>query len=178
MTLTPLESLIEYCEAQNIKLTKDAIFISINEQNLYFFSENDLRATYPVSISKNPPSCKENSFGTPLGLHVIEQKIGTGTPSGGVFKGRVYTGKHYSEYPPEEQQKNFVTTRILWLKGLEEGKNSGPGCDSCNRYIYLHGTNHPERIGIPQTSGCIALKDSDLIDLFNYAEAGSLVLIV
>ena len=64
------------------------------------------------------------------------------------------------------------------MKGLEEGKNSGPGCDSYNRYIYLHGTNHPERIGIPQTSGCIALKDSDLIDLFNYAEAGSLVLIV
>ncbi len=178
MTSTPLESFIEYCEVQNIKPTKDVIIISIIEQKLHFFSENNLRATYPVSTSKNPPSCRENSFGTPLGLHRIEEKIGAGTPEGGVFKGRIYTGKHYTEYSPEEQIKNFVTTRILWLKGLEEGKNSGSGFDSYNRYIYIHGNNHPEKIGIPQTAGCPVLKDNDLINLFNNTEIGSLVLIV
>ncbi len=112
-----------------------------------------------------------------MGLHRIEQKIGDGVPPGGVFLGRQYIGKHYSDFSEEEQQKNLVTTRILWLRGLEEGLNSGPNCDSYNRYIYIHGANHQDCIGAPQTSGCIALKDEDLIELYNQNEEGALVLI-
>ena len=136
-----------------------------------------MQAIYPVSTAKKQPSCRENSFGTPIGLHKIEEKIGHGVPEGGVFMSRQYTGKHFSELSEEEQIKNLVITRILWLKGLEEGINSGTGCDSYNRCIYIHGANHPDRIGVPQTAGCIALRDNDLIDLFNCCEAGTLVLI-
>ncbi len=112
-----------------------------------------------------------------MGLHTIVEKIGHGVPDGGVFIGRQYTGKHFSGFPPEERRKNLVITRILWLKGLEKGINSGSGCDSYNRYIYIHGTNHQNRIGAPQTGGCIALRDNDLIDVFTHSEEGTLVLI-
>ncbi len=172
---------MEYCEAHKIKPTKKAIVISISEQKLFFFSyDHDVdvfEASYPVSTSRNPPSCKENSFGTPMGLHKIEEKIGHGVPEGGVFIGREYTGKHFSEFPLEERQKNLITTRILRLRGLEEEKNRGSGCDSYNRYIYIHGTNHEERVGRPFTAGCPVLKDGDLLDIFNRSEEGTLVLI-
>lgn len=177
LVLTPLKSFIEYCGAKKIKPTKDAIVISIGEQKLFFYTHNVLEASYTVSTSRKPPSCKEDSFGTPIGLHKIEEKIGDGVPVGGVFIGRVYTGKHFSEFPPEERQKNLITTRILRLRGLEEGKNLGPGCDSYNRYIYIHGTNHQDRVGTPMTAGCPVLKDDDLVDIFNCSEEGMLVFI-
>ncbi len=92
-----------------------------------------------------------------------------------VFKGRVATGKHFSEYSAEEQAGNLITTRILRLRGLEHGKNAGDGCDSYQRYIYIHGSNHEERIGEPFSGGCVEMLNADVIELFNWAESGDLV---
>ena len=37
-------------------------------------------------------------------------------------------------------KEDVITTRILWLDGLEIGKNKGGNVDSKSRYIYIHGT--------------------------------------
>ena len=46
---------------------------------------------------------------------------------------------------------------MLTLEGLEDGVNHGPGRDSLERYIYLHGTNHEAEIGRPTSHGCVRL---------------------
>src|SRR5690606_32351873 len=74
----------------------------------------------------------------------------------------------------EENTPNLVTTRILRLRGLEPGKNSGENCDTYDRYIYIHGTNHEDRIGTPDTAGCIVLRNAEVITLYNSTPEGSL----
>jgi len=131
--------------------------------------------TYIISTSLKPSSCVADSNGTPTGLHEIADKIGNGQPEGMVFKGRVPTGKHFSNYEDEEGTRNLITSRILRLRGLEPGHNSGKGCDSYDRYIYIHGTNHEERIGEPFSGGCVEMLNADVIELFGRVESGDLV---
>lgn len=116
----------------------------------------------------------ENSFGTPLGLHALADKIGDGEPEGMVFKGRV-AQSHFSRLTVEDQQKNLITTRIIRLRGLEPGYNSGPGCDTYDRYVYIHGTNHENRIGQPFSGGCIEMCNSEIIDLFSKVNEGDIL---
>ena len=142
---------------------------------VHFKNEKAVRS-YTVSTSKNPPSCIEDSYGTPTGLHVIADKIGDGAPAGTVFKSRIPVG-HVSDYPMEDPTRNLVTSRIIRMKGLEEGHNSGPGCDTYDRFVYIHGTNHPERIGQPFSGGCVELEDAEVIFLFSQIESGALVAI-
>jgi lipoprotein-anchoring transpeptidase ErfK/SrfK len=118
-----------------------------------------------------------DSFGTPTGLHLIVDKVGEGEPLGTVFRHRLSLGKKYWELEPEEQTKNLITTRILRLRGLEEGFNSGPGHDSYDRLIYIHGTNHEDKIGTPNSAGCIEMLNDEVLDLFNQVPSGTLVLI-
>lgn len=131
--------------------------------------------TYTVSTSLKPPSCVADSNGTPTGLHEIADKIGHDQPEGMVFKGRVPTGKLLNDYRGEDAPRNLITSRILRLRGCEPGKNAGPGCDSYKRYIYIHGTNHEERIGQPFSGGCIEMLNTDVIELFERVESGDLV---
>ncbi len=118
-----------------------------------------------------------DSEGTPTGLHEIADLIGDGEPRGMVFRGRIATGKRYWEEPDEEQKGNLITTRILRLRGREEGHNSGPGLDSYERYIYIHGTNHEDRLGTPASGGCVLLANRDIEELFESVDPGTLVLI-
>jgi len=92
-----------------------------------------------------------------------------------VFKGRVPTGETYEEMAPEAIENNLITTRILRLEGMEPGLNRGPGVDSYDRFIYLHGTNHEERIGQPFSGGCIEFRNADILELFNQVPVGTLV---
>jgi len=147
--------------------------VSTGEQKLYHITDGSPTALYPVSTSRRQPSCIEDSLGTPLGLHEIAEKIGSGASSGSVFTSRVCTDRHFSELPPEELEKNLITSRILWLRGLEPGQNQGPGCDSYDRYIYIHGTNHEDLIGVPQSSGCVQMTNRDIIKLFDAIESGT-----
>ncbi len=128
-----------------------------------------------VSTSKNPPSCLADSYGTPTGLHAIADPIGADAPEGMVFKGRVATGQLYGEVTPEDAKRNLITSRILRLRGLEPGRNCGAGCDSYDRYIYIHGTNHEERIGHPFSGGCVEMLNREVIELFDQIETDDLV---
>lgn len=95
-----------------------------------------------------------------------------------VFKSRIPTGRHFSELPESDMQRQLITSRILWLRGLEPGVNRGGDVDSHDRYIYLHGTNHEDRIGEPMSAGCIELRNLDIIELYEQVRTGDQVLIV
>jgi hypothetical protein len=151
------------------------LWVRLQDQEMDHFDGDRLLRRYTVSTSLRPPSCIENSLGTPTGLHEIADKIGAGAPLGMVFKGRRATGRLFSELSTEENQDCLVTTRILRLRGLEEGHNAGPGRDSYDRYIYIHGTNHEERLGTPQSAGCVVLRNTEVVELFDGLPSGALV---
>jgi lipoprotein-anchoring transpeptidase ErfK/SrfK len=133
--------------------------------------------TLVVSTSLKPPSCVADSAGTPTGLHRVEQKIGGDAKAGTVFFSRVSTGQAFWDFDEEIQERNLITSRILWLTGLEPGKNQGEGIDSFLRYIYIHGTNHEDRLGSPATGGCVVLANATIIRLYDQVPTGSLVYI-
>jgi len=91
-----------------------------------------------------------------------------------VFKGRLPTGHIFSEFPKDEQQRNLITTRIIRLRGLEPD-NSSAGCDSYARYIYIHGTNHEDRIGEPFSGGCVEMLNTEVVELFEAVAEGDLI---
>lgn len=92
-----------------------------------------------------------------------------------VFKGRVATGLHFSEFPEDAQARNLITTRIIRLRGLAPGTNTGTGCDSYARYIYIHGTNHENRIGAPFSGGCVEMRNADMFTLYDLIDEGDLI---
>jgi lipoprotein-anchoring transpeptidase ErfK/SrfK len=92
---------------------------------------------------------------------------------------RVYTGNIATIYKDNTKSKtDDITTRILWLEGLEIGTNKGEGIDSFNRYIYIHGTSEEGRLGTLASHGCIRMKNKDVIDLYSKVAIGTLVLIL
>jgi hypothetical protein len=163
------------CAALSITPTNRRLIVSIAFQEMALLENGKLAKVFTISTSKNPPSCLANSYGTPTGLHAVADKIGADTPTGMVFKGRVPTGQLYSEVAAEDAQRNLITSRILRLRGLEPHINGGADCDSYERYIYIHGTNHEARIGQPFSGGCVEMFNHDVIELFNQVEAGDLV---
>lgn len=137
-----------------------------------FFDDCALRRSHVISTSRRPPSNVRDSLGTPRGLHEIAERIGAGQPPGAVFKARVSTGRHFSELSDEEQSRNLITTRILWLRGLEPGVNAGGDVDTYERYIYIHGTNHEHRLGTPASSGCVQMRNVEIAELFEEVRNG------
>ena len=150
----------------------------IGTATLQFFQHGNLVKSYVVSTSKRPPSNVKHSLGTPCGLHEIAERIGGGQPSGMVFKARVSTGQHYSEISDVATNENLITSRILWLRGLEPGMNAGGDVDTHSRYIYIHGTNQEARLGEPLSAGCVLMRNLDIIELYEQVRVGDLVLIV
>ena len=175
--MTHHEQIHQACSTCQTPLTPDWLFASIAQQRLYHYRNETCVREYTTSTSRRPPSCVQDSLGTPTGLHFVDEKIGQGAPLGMVFKGRVPIGKCVHELSAEENRKNLVTTRILWLRGLEPGKNAGTGCDTHDRYIYIHGTNHEELLGTPDSHGCLLMANHEVVELFNAIPSGSLVLI-
>jgi hypothetical protein len=163
---------MQRCAALGIKPANQLLAVHSATQTMQFYRGGELVRAIAVSTSLRPPSNAKGSLGTPLGLHAIAEKIGHGQPPGMVFRARVPTGRHFGEFSEEENRENLVTTRILWLRGLEPGVNQGGEADSHDRYIYIHGTNHEERIGTPQSAGCILMRNLDLIELFEEVRAG------
>ena len=168
------------CARLGIKPTQRVVFVRIDTQTMQLFDGGKLVRGYTVSTSKRPPSNIKDSLGTPRGLHEIVERIGEGQPAGMVFKSRQPTGHHFSEQSmaiDNAASTALVTTRILWLRGLEPGVNLGGEVDSHDRYIYIHGTNREDLIGTPQSAGCVVMRNADVIDLHDQVRAGDMVLI-
>ena len=145
-----------------------------------FFQDCALQKSSVISTSLRPPSNVKDSLGTPRGLHEIAEKVGAGAPPGIVFKGRVSTGKHFAEFDAAAQATNLITTRLLWLRGLEPGVNAGSNArgevvDTHARYVYIHGTNHEDRLGKPTSAGCVEMNNLEIIALFDQVRTGDLV---
>jgi lipoprotein-anchoring transpeptidase ErfK/SrfK len=159
------------------------ILIDIGRQTLTI-STAQLTRIYRVSTALNGVGQAEGSEQTPIGIHVISEKIGDQLPLNAVLRGREPTGEIYdatlgTEYPV----RDWILTRILWLTGLTEGVNAGWNdqgihVDSHARYIYIHGTPDSEPMGEPRSHGCIRMRNTDIVDLFDLVEVGSTVTIV
>ncbi|MDD5349346.1 MAG: L,D-transpeptidase [Chthoniobacteraceae bacterium] len=130
-----------------------------------------LAASYPVSTSGFGLGSEPGSNKTPLGRFAIGAKIGADAPLGAVFVSRVPTGEIASLQSPGDP-RDLVLTRILWLDGLEPGN-----ANTRERYVYLHGTNHEERIGEPCSHGCVRMRNADIAALFDLVETGTEVFI-
>lgn len=157
-----------------------AIIIMISVQYMFLVKDGSIVDVYPVSTSKYGIGSKSGSNKTPLGVHEIQAKIGDGAPIGAIFKGKVFTGEIAEISYAEEDltDDDYVTTRVLPLRGLEDGLNRGKGVDSFSRAIYIHGTPEEGLIGKEASHGCIRMLNEDVITLFNSIEIGTLVNII
>jgi hypothetical protein len=180
--MKPPLGFLEACKQRDVVSTQFILMVSIAEQTVSLFENSSAPLRPGVEDYKFAKkfSCSTSRFGigqtegsnrTPLGLHRIAEKIGAGEQVGTVFKSRQVIG-HTSQ--PEFADAK-ITTRILWLEGLEPGFNRGGNVDSHARYIYIHGTADQKSIGKPTSCGCIHLADTALIPLFDLLPDGMLV---
>ncbi|MEJ6069831.1 L,D-transpeptidase, partial [Psychrobacter sp. 16-Bac2893] len=100
-----------------------------------------------------------------------------------VFIGRIATGEIYNaELGALNPKRDWILSRILWLSGVEEGFNKGSnsqgGCDTYQRYIYIHGTPDSEPMSVPLSHGCVRMRNQDIIELFEQVEEGTAVNII
>ena len=156
------------------------ITVSISEQKLYLIEKNKVTESYVISSAKKGTGNLSGSYKTPLGIHRISEKLGDGAEIGSIFKARENTHKIAKtlSHPDEESSADNITSRILWLSGLEEGFNKGGNIDSHDRYIYIHGTDEEGRLGKAVSHGCIRMGNRAVIELFDRVTVGTLVNII
>ena len=156
------------------------LFIEVDTrlQQLYLwepYPDGDmLIRQYPVSTAANGAGEQTGSHCTPRGRHRIADKIGADTPLGTAFKSRQPTGEIWTpELDVEYPGRDWILTRILWLEGLEPGKNQGGSVDTHDRFIYIHGTNEEHKLGMPASHGCVRMKNEDVAELFKLVPVGT-----
>ena len=156
-----------------------SIRIKVSEQKLYLLNEQGVaEREFPVSTSKYGVGNENGSHKTPLGLHRIKDKVGGAMPINMVMVGREPMGlledciEKGVELPDD-----VITSRIMWLEGMEPGKNQGGYVDTYNRYIYIHGTSEEDKIGTPASIGCIRMLNKDVVELYRLVDTGTEVLI-
>jgi len=150
------------------------LVVDVAAQRMGLLEDGELRADWPVSTAAAGVGGEDGSLRTPPGWHHIQARIGAGAPEGSVFESRRATGAVWAGEPGGG---DLILDRILTLDGLEPGLNQGPGVDSLARYIYIHGTNHPEELGRPASHGCVRMAGAAVRDLFGQVREGDPVLI-
>ena len=145
-----------------------SIHVSIRDQQLIVKENEKPIRTYPVSTSRFGIGTEEGSFRTPTGRFRVAEKIGSDMPTGTVFVARVPL-RPDEALPPTE---DWVTSRILWLDGLDE-----QNANTRDRFVYIHGTKHEEKIGTVASHGCVRMRNADVIELFEMVDEGTPVVI-
>ncbi len=151
-----------------MKSAQTTIHVSVEKQKLDVARDGRTIRSFPVSTSRFGLGSEEGSNKTPLGRFKVGEKIGHGMPSGTIFKSR----QPLQPNDPLPETEDWITSRILWLEGLEEHN-----ANTRERFIYIHGTKHEDRIGTPDSHGCIRMRNEDVIELFTLIEEGTPVLI-
>lgn len=153
------------------------IEISISQQTLTVLNnDNELIAQFLVSTATNGVGCEKNSGCTPLGRHIIRAKIGAGALENTVFVGRRPTGEICTpELMAAFPKRDWILTRILWLSGQELGKNRLGNVDTMQRYIYIHGSPDSAEMGKIGSHGCVRMRNSEIIQLFDMVKVGTAV---
>lgn len=156
------------------------ITIHIPTQTLELFDDSGkpLRR-YIVSTGAQGVGEENGSFCTPRGRHVIRAKIGAGQPDNAVFVKRRPTGEIYTpELGERHPGRDWILTRILWLSGCESGFNRSGSCDTMRRYVYIHGTPDNTPLGKPGSRGCVRMRNTELMELFDLVTVGTEVRII
>ena len=123
---------------------------------------------YRVSTARNGAGELNGSFRTPRGRHIIRAKVGAGQTVNSVFVRRRPTGELWSdELAAQFPDRDWILTRILWLSGKEPGRNRLGDVDTMRRYIYLHGSPDTVSMGRPGSIGCVRMRNSDIVELFD-----------
>src|SRR5881227_2547081 len=144
------------------------IHVSVQDQLLTLKENERLIRAYPVSTSRFGIGTEQGSLKTPTGRFRVAEKIGGDMPSGTIFVSRVPLEP--SETPPPTE--DFVMSRILWLDGLDE-----QNANTLDRFIYIHGTKHEDKIGTVASHGCVRMRNADVIELFEMVNEGTPVVI-
>ncbi len=157
-------------------MPKRMLRIDISRQQITLLEDGDPLLSYPVATGRKGAGEQSGSGCTPRGIHKIRLKIGSGCPENSIFVGRRATGEIYSPaLAAIHPERDWILTRILWLTGLESGRNRGGSVDTLRRYIYIHGSPDSEPFGVPVSHGCIRMRNHDLLDLFEQVETNMLV---
>ena len=145
------------------------IRISLPQQTLELHDQRGtLLRRYSVSTAKNGAGEQNGSFCTPRGRHIVRAKVGADQPANAVFVRRRPTGEVWSPQLLEQfPDRDWILTRILWLSGKDPGRNRLGEVDTMRRYIYLHGSPDTVAMGSPGSIGCVRMKNSDIIELFD-----------
>jgi L,D-transpeptidase YbiS len=149
--------------------------ISIADQTLELIDQNQtVLNRYSISTAANGAGEIMDSGCTPTGKHIIRAKIGEGERVNTVFRGRRATGEIYQTGMREQQPgRDWILTRIMWLSGCEPGFNRLKDRDTMRRYIYIHGTPDEVAMGEPGSAGCIRMRNSELLTVFNLISVGT-----
>lgn len=159
---------------------RNQIIISLPAQSLTLFdTAGNLEKCYEISTAAKGAGEQGGSYCTPRGKHVIRAKIGAGQPVNAVFVGRRPTGEIYSpalgaQFP----DRDWILTRILWLSGCERGFNRLGGVDTMRRFIYIHGSPDSVAMGVPGSHGCVRMRNSEIVELFERVTPGTPVSIL
>lgn len=153
------------------------IYINSQKQTLSFFVDQTLCKHYVISTAKNGLGNQLNSFKTPTGFHQIEQKIGADQPLNMIFKGRKASGEIAQVNVEPYSSMDTITSRILWLSGLQKDINLAGCVDTQSRYIYIHGTADETNLGQAVSHGCIRMSNKDVVELFDLVDEHATVYI-
>jgi len=151
------------------------IKIIVSEQMLYHHRKTGVVCVYPISTAKNGVGNTEGSLKTPLGKHKICAKIGGDLPAYTYFESREPKGIFKQKIA--NHKRDWILSRILWLAGVQTGVNKRGEVDTKKRYIYIHGTNEEDKIGLPVSHGCIRMCNKDVVHLFEHVRCGETVFI-
>ena len=147
------------------------LVVDVRRQQMRVITVRGLWKTFRISTAVNGVGSVSGSNATPPGWHRVARWIGAGAPAGQVFQSRRRTRRVLA---PEAwrmpEGEDLILSRILRLAGLEPGVNQGSGIDSFARYIYIHGTNHEQRLGKPASRGCVRMGNREIIQLFNFTQ--------
>jgi lipoprotein-anchoring transpeptidase ErfK/SrfK len=152
--------------------------VEVATQQLHCLINGEIQHSYSIATGAKGLGEEQGSEQTPRGWHIVLSKIGKGAPLGTVFVGRQPTGEIYSpELAKTYPQRDWILTRILWLGGLEIGKNRYGTVDTFSRYIYIHGCPDEIPLGMPSSHGCVRMHNADIVALFDRVPLGTKVYI-
>jgi L,D-transpeptidase YbiS len=152
-----------------LKSPQTEIRVSVGDQKLELWRKGKRLRTFPVSTSRFGLGTEEGSLKTPLGRFIVSEKIGHDQPSGTIFRARV----PLAPGEPRPDTEDWITSRILWLQGVDP-----ENVNTRNRYIYIHGTKNEDKIGTPDSHGCVRMRNADVIELFQLVDEGTAVTIL
>lgn len=172
-----VDFLLEYMELRypGLDVDGDVLYVSVRSQRMHHVRGRQLLRTYVISTSAQGVGGQQDSERTPEGLHYVRERIGHGLPPWSVLRERVCTGELADSCTAGNE--DLITSRILWLSGMEAGLNQGGNVDSYARWIYIHGTADECSLGTPSSHGCIRMRNADVIALFDEVPIGALVVI-